>query len=56
MSEESPGEDQPMVLDPEDQARVDAIVRFWFKEHQLWAPQIDGRLDVWWGRDAILDE
>jgi uncharacterized protein (DUF924 family) len=56
MSEKSPGEDQPVVPDPEDQARVDAILKFWFKEHQLSAPQIDGRMDVWFGEDAVFDE
>ena len=39
-----------------DQARIDAILAFWFQEKELTAPQIDGRMDVWFGEDAVLDE
>jgi uncharacterized protein (DUF924 family) len=56
MSEETPGDDAPSLLQPEDEARVDAILTFWFKEHQLSAPQIDGRMDVWFGEDPVFDE
>ena len=56
MSEETPGDDAPSVLEPEDEARIDAILTFWFKEHQLTAPQIDGRMDVWFGEDPVFDE
>ena len=55
MSEESPGDDQPVTLDPEDQARVDEILKFWFKDLKLSAPQIDGRMDVWFGVVAVFD-
>ena len=39
-----------------DKIRIDAILRFWFKEHELSAPQIDGRMDVWFGEDPEFDE
>jgi len=39
----------------EDQSRIDAILAFWFKAKELTAPQIDGRMDVWFGEDSIFD-
>lgn len=39
----------------EDQARIDAILAFWFKEQALSAPQIDRRMDIWFSEDAIFD-
>ena len=39
-----------------DKIRIDAILKFWFKEHELSAPQIDGRMDVWFGEDPEFDE
>ena len=39
-----------------DQARIDAILSFWFQEKELTAPQIDGRMDVWFGEDPVFDE
>lgn len=39
----------------EDQSRIDAILAFWFKEQQLSAPQIDRRMEIWFGEDAVLD-
>ena len=39
-----------------DQARIDAIISFWFQEKELTAPQIDGRMDVWFGEDAVFDQ
>lgn len=39
----------------EDQSRIDAILAFWFKAKELTAPQIDGRMDVWFGEDTIFD-
>ena len=38
-----------------DMARIDAILSFWFKERELSAPQIDRRLDIWFGEDAVFD-
>ena len=39
-----------------DKLRIQSILKFWFKEQQLGAPQIDGRMDVWFGEDAVFDE
>ncbi len=39
----------------EDQARIDEILSFWFKEQSLSAPQIDRRMDIWFGEDAVFD-
>ena len=40
----------------EDQIRIDAILAFWFKTQELTAPQIDGRMDVWFGEDPVFDQ
>ena len=39
-----------------DQARIDSVLDFWFEEKELTAPQIDGRMDVWFGEDISFDE
>ena len=39
----------------EDVARIDEILSFWFKEQALSAPQIDRRMDIWFGEDAEFD-
>ncbi len=39
----------------DDQRRIDAVLAFWFKEHQLSAPQIDRRMDIWFGEDPAFD-
>jgi len=39
----------------EDIARIDEILSFWFKEQELSAPQIDRRMDIWFGEDAAFD-
>ncbi len=38
-----------------DVARIDAILAFWFKEQELTAPQIDRRMDIWFGEDPVFD-
>lgn len=43
------------TITDEDQMRIDAILTFWFKEQQLSAPQIDRRMDVWFGEDELFD-
>jgi uncharacterized protein (DUF924 family) len=40
----------------EDLARIDQILAFWFKEQALSAPQIDRRMDIWFGEDPVFDE
>jgi uncharacterized protein (DUF924 family) len=44
----------PTITD-EDQSRIEAILSFWFKEQELSAPQIDRRMDIWFGDDPVLD-
>ena len=39
-----------------DQTRIEAVLAFWFKEKELSAPQIDGRMDVWFGEDPSFDD
>ena len=43
------------TITDDDQVRIDAILTFWFMEKALSAPQIDGRMDVWFGEDALFD-
>jgi len=38
-----------------DLARIEAILAFWFKEVELSAPQIDRRMDIWFGEDDVFD-
>jgi len=39
-----------------DQLRIDVILTFWFMDKDLSAPQIDGRMDMWFGEDAVFDQ
>ncbi|MDH3532916.1 MAG: DUF924 domain-containing protein [Gammaproteobacteria bacterium] len=43
------------TITDEDQLRIDAILSFWFKEHELAAPQIDHRMNIWFGEDHVFD-
>jgi len=43
------------TITDEDQRRIDAILGFWFREHELSAPQIDRRMDIWFGEDPAFD-
>ena len=43
------------ALSAEDRSRIDAILAFWFKQQQLSAPQVDRRMDVWFGEDPAFD-
>lgn len=56
MPEEAQTETSPQSLSDADRERIDAVLQFWFKEHELSAPQIDGRMDVWFGEDPVFDE
>lgn len=49
-------ENADATINDEDQVRIEAILSFWFKEQQLTAPQIDGRMDIWFGEDPLFDE
>ena len=44
------------TITDEDQERIDAILAFWFKEQELSAPQIDRRMDIWFGEDGAFDQ
>ena len=48
-------ESKGSTITDEDQARIDAILAFWFKEQELSAPQIDRRMDIWFGEDPAFD-
>jgi uncharacterized protein (DUF924 family) len=43
------------TITDDDQVRIDRILSFWFKEHELTAPQIDGRMEIWFGDDPVFD-
>jgi len=43
------------TITDDDQRRIDAILGFWFREHELSAPQIDRRMDIWFGEDPAFD-
>lgn len=43
------------TITDDDQLRIDAVLTFWFKEQELSAPQIDRRMDIWFGEDEIFD-
>jgi uncharacterized protein (DUF924 family) len=43
------------TITDDDQVRIERILSFWFKEHDLTAPQIDGRMDIWFGEDPVFD-
>ena len=49
-------ESMDATITDDDQIRIDAILSFWFMEQQLGAPQIDGRLDTWFGEDPLFDQ
>ena len=44
------------TITDDDTIRIDSVLAFWFKEKELSAPQIDGRMDVWFGEDKLFDE
>jgi uncharacterized protein (DUF924 family) len=44
------------TITDDDQIRIDAVIAFWFKDKALGAPQIDARMDVWFGEDSVFDE
>jgi uncharacterized protein (DUF924 family) len=48
-------ESMEATITDDDASRIDAILSFWFREQALSAPQIDRRLDVWFGEDPVFD-
>lgn len=55
MTVKMPGEAADATITSDDKRRIDAILRFWFREEALSAPQIDRRMDVWFGEDPAFD-
>ena len=43
------------TITDDDQLRIDAIIAFWFRTQELTAPQVDQRMDVWFGADDVFD-
>jgi len=43
------------TITDDDQLRIDAVIAFWFREKELSAPQIDQRMDIWFGEDKAFD-
>ena len=48
-------ESMDATITDDDQIRIDAILSFWFKEHELSAPQIDRRMEIWFSEDPVFD-
>ena len=48
-------ESMAATITDDDQIRIDAILEFWFREQALSAPQIDRRMDIWFGADEVFD-
>lgn len=48
-------ESMDATITDDDQLRIEAILSFWFKEQELSAPQIDRRMDIWFGEDDVFD-
>ncbi|MCO4810743.1 MAG: DUF924 domain-containing protein [Gammaproteobacteria bacterium] len=55
MSVKQLSESMGATITDEDQRRIEAILSFWFKEQELSAPQIDRRMDAWFGEDPVFD-
>lgn len=51
LSEREDGE-----ITDEDHVRIDKILSFWFKKHKLSAPQIDARMEIWFGDNPDFDQ
>ena len=48
-------ESMDATITDEDQARIDAVLSFWFMQEELSAPQIDRRMETWFGEDEVFD-
>ena len=55
MSVKQLSESDSATLTDDDLARIDRILSFWFMEQELSAPQIDRRMDTWFGENADFD-
>lgn len=48
-------ESMDATVTDDDLVRIDTILTFWFREKALSVPQIDTRMDVWFGEDELFD-
>jgi uncharacterized protein (DUF924 family) len=48
-------ESMDATITDDDQIRIEALLAFWFEAKELSAPQIDGRMDIWFGEDPVFD-
>lgn len=49
-------ESMDATITDDDQIHIERILAFWFKAKELSAPQIDGRMDVWFGENPEFDQ
>jgi uncharacterized protein (DUF924 family) len=56
MSVKLPSDAADATITDDERRRIDAILTFWFREEALSAPQIDQRMDVWFGEDPDFDK
>ncbi len=45
----------PENLSPDDQRSIEQVLSLWFPEREYGAPQIDARMEMWFGNDDALD-
>jgi uncharacterized protein (DUF924 family) len=43
------------TITDDDQSRIETVIEFWFRDQELSAPQIDQRMEIWFGADAVFD-
>ncbi len=48
-------ESMDATMTDDDQLRIDRVLSFWFQEQELSAPQIDARMDTWFGENPTFD-
>ena len=48
-------ESMDATITDDDQIRIDNIITFWFQDKAFTAPQIDSRMDVWFGDSSDFD-
>ena len=48
-------ESMDATITDDDHTRIERILAFWFKEQELSAPQVDRRMEVWFGEDPDFD-
>ncbi|HET6629630.1 MAG TPA: DUF924 family protein [Woeseiaceae bacterium] len=48
-------ESMDATITDDDQIRISKVLSFWFKDHELTAPQIDARMETWFGEDPVFD-